>query len=103
MTVSKVFKSPEKREMVQCIWFDKKPREHRAAFVTDFVLVAIDEITQCVGAKVSNSESVHVEESQLEFDDAGNAYHFKAEAQKVSRASAGDCRLVCAKRSRSSS
>jgi uncharacterized protein YodC (DUF2158 family) len=35
MTVSKVFKSPEGREMVQCTWFDKKPREHRAVFVVD--------------------------------------------------------------------
>jgi uncharacterized protein YodC (DUF2158 family) len=35
MTVSKLFKSPEGREMVQCTWFDKKPREHRAAFVMD--------------------------------------------------------------------
>ena len=35
MTVSKLFKSPEGREMVQCTWFDKKPREHRAAFVRD--------------------------------------------------------------------
>jgi uncharacterized protein YodC (DUF2158 family) len=34
MTVSKFFKSPEGREMVQCTWFDK-PREHRAAFVID--------------------------------------------------------------------
>ena len=33
MTVSKLFKSPEGREMVQCTWFDNKPREHRAAFV----------------------------------------------------------------------
>jgi uncharacterized protein YodC (DUF2158 family) len=33
MTVSKLFKSPEGREMVQCTWFDKKPRQHRAAFV----------------------------------------------------------------------
>ncbi len=32
MTVSKLFKSPEGREMVQCTWFDKKPKEHRAAF-----------------------------------------------------------------------
>ncbi len=31
LTVSKVFKSPEGREMVQCTWFDKKPKEHRAA------------------------------------------------------------------------
>jgi uncharacterized protein YodC (DUF2158 family) len=35
MTVSKLFKSPEGREMVQCTWFDKKPSEHRAAFVID--------------------------------------------------------------------
>src|SRR6516162_11654533 len=35
MTVSKLFKSPEGREMVQCTWLDKKPREHRAAFVID--------------------------------------------------------------------
>jgi uncharacterized protein YodC (DUF2158 family) len=34
MTVSKLFKSPEGREMAQCTWFDK-PREHRAAFVVD--------------------------------------------------------------------
>jgi uncharacterized protein YodC (DUF2158 family) len=34
MTVSKLFKSPEGREMVQCTWFDK-PKEHRAAFVID--------------------------------------------------------------------
>ena len=26
--------------MVQCTWFDKKPREHRAAFVTDSLEVA---------------------------------------------------------------
>src|SRR6516165_10432739 len=32
MTVSKLFKSPEGRQMVQCTWFDKKPREHRAAY-----------------------------------------------------------------------
>jgi uncharacterized protein YodC (DUF2158 family) len=35
MTVSKLFKSSEGCEMVQCTWFDKKPREHRAAFVID--------------------------------------------------------------------
>ena len=35
MTVSKLFKSPEGREMVQCTWFDKKQREHRAAFAVD--------------------------------------------------------------------
>ena len=40
MIVSKLFKSPEGREMVQCTWFDKKPREHRAAFVMDFLEVA---------------------------------------------------------------
>lgn len=34
MTVSRVFKSPDGREMVQCTWFDK-PKEHRAAFVID--------------------------------------------------------------------
>ena len=32
MTVSKLFKSPEGREMVQCTWFENKPRKHRAAF-----------------------------------------------------------------------
>jgi len=41
MTVSKLFKSPEGREMAQCTWFDKKPREHRAAFVID----ALEEAT----------------------------------------------------------
>ncbi len=40
MTVSKLFKSPEGREMVQCTWFDKKPREHRAAFAMDSLEVA---------------------------------------------------------------
>ena len=35
MTVSKLFKSPEGREMVQCTWFDKKSRVHRAEFVMD--------------------------------------------------------------------
>ena len=40
MIVSKLFKSPEGREMVQCTWFDKKPREHRAAFVADSLEVA---------------------------------------------------------------
>jgi len=35
MTVSKLFKSPEGREMAQCTWFDKKPREHQAAFIID--------------------------------------------------------------------
>jgi uncharacterized protein YodC (DUF2158 family) len=44
MTVSKLFKSPEGREMVQCTWFDKKPREHRAAFVKDS-LEAAEEAT----------------------------------------------------------
>ena len=40
MTVSKLFKSPGGREMVQCTWFDRKPREHRAAFVMDSLEVA---------------------------------------------------------------
>jgi uncharacterized protein YodC (DUF2158 family) len=40
MTVSKLFKSPEGREMVQCTWFDKKPRQHRAAFVIDSLQAA---------------------------------------------------------------
>jgi uncharacterized protein YodC (DUF2158 family) len=35
MIVSKLFKSREGCEMVQCTWFDKRPREHRAAFVID--------------------------------------------------------------------
>jgi uncharacterized protein YodC (DUF2158 family) len=35
MTVSKLFKSREGREMVQCTWFDNKTREHRAAFEID--------------------------------------------------------------------
>ena len=35
MTVSKLFKSPEGHEMAQCTWFDKKPRQHRAAFVIE--------------------------------------------------------------------
>jgi uncharacterized protein YodC (DUF2158 family) len=39
MTVSKLFKSPEGREMVQCTWFDK-PKEHRAAFAIDSLEVA---------------------------------------------------------------
>jgi uncharacterized protein YodC (DUF2158 family) len=43
MTVSKLFKSPEGREMVQCTWFDK-PKEHRAAFVIDS-LEAAEEAT----------------------------------------------------------
>ena len=34
MTVSKLFKSSEGCEMVQCTWLDK-PKEHRAAFVID--------------------------------------------------------------------
>ena len=34
-TISKLFKSQEGHEMVQCIWFDKKPRQHRAAFVIE--------------------------------------------------------------------
>ena len=44
MTVSKLFKSPEGRQMVQCTWFDKKPRQHRAAFVIDS-LEAAEEAT----------------------------------------------------------
>jgi uncharacterized protein YodC (DUF2158 family) len=40
MIISKLFKSPEGRAMVQCTWFDKKPREHRAAFVMDSLEVA---------------------------------------------------------------
>ena len=40
MTVSKLFKSPEGREMVQCTWFDKKLRVHRAEFVMDSLEVA---------------------------------------------------------------
>ena len=40
MTVSKLFKSPEGREMVQCTWFDKKSRMHRAKFVMDSLEVA---------------------------------------------------------------
>jgi len=41
MTVSKLFSNLRKgREMVQCTWFDKKPREHRAAFVMDSLEVA---------------------------------------------------------------
>ena len=40
MTVSKFFKSPEGREMVQCTWFDKKSRVHRAEFVMDSLEVA---------------------------------------------------------------
>jgi uncharacterized protein YodC (DUF2158 family) len=40
MTVSKLFKSPEGREMVQCTWFDKKSRVHRAEFVMDSLEVA---------------------------------------------------------------
>ena len=46
MTVSKRFKSSEGCEMVQCTWFDKKPREHRAAFVIES-LKAVDEATLC--------------------------------------------------------
>jgi uncharacterized protein YodC (DUF2158 family) len=46
MTISKLFKSPEGHEMVQCTWFDKKPREHRAAFVIES-LEAVDEATPC--------------------------------------------------------
>jgi uncharacterized protein YodC (DUF2158 family) len=40
MTISKLFKSAEGREMAQCIWFDKKPREHRAAFLIDSLVEA---------------------------------------------------------------
>src|SRR5215831_11890893 len=40
MTVSKLFKSLEGREMVQCTWFDKKSRVHRAEFVMDSLEVA---------------------------------------------------------------
>ena len=40
MTVSKLFKSPEGREMVQCTWFDKKSKVHRAEFVMDSLEVA---------------------------------------------------------------
>ena len=40
MTVSKLFKSPEGREMVQCTWFDKKSRGHRAEFLMDSLEVA---------------------------------------------------------------
>ena len=40
MTVFKLFESPEGREMVQCTWFDRKPREHRAAFVIDSLQAA---------------------------------------------------------------
>jgi uncharacterized protein YodC (DUF2158 family) len=39
MTVSKLFKSPEGREMVQCTWFDKKSRM-QAEFVMDSLEVA---------------------------------------------------------------
>ena len=35
MSVSRLFKSPEGREIVQCTWFDKKSRVHRAEFVAD--------------------------------------------------------------------
>ena len=34
MTVSKIFKSAEGHDMVQCTWFDRR-RGHRAAFVID--------------------------------------------------------------------
>jgi len=43
MTVSRLFRSPEGREMVQCTWFDK-PKEHRAAFVIES-LEAAEEAT----------------------------------------------------------
>ena len=39
MTISKLFKSSEGREMVQCTWVDK-PKEHRAAFAIDSLEVA---------------------------------------------------------------
>jgi uncharacterized protein YodC (DUF2158 family) len=45
MTVSKLYKSPEGREMVQCTWFDK-PKEHRAAFVIDSVEPAEETTTK---------------------------------------------------------
>jgi uncharacterized protein YodC (DUF2158 family) len=45
MTVSRLFRSPEGREMVQCTWVDK-PKEHRAAFVIES-LKAVDEATLC--------------------------------------------------------
>ena len=41
MTISKLFKSAEGREMAQCTWFDKKPKEHRAAFVIDSLEEAV--------------------------------------------------------------
>src|SRR5215470_14631384 len=37
MTVSKLFKSPEGREMVQCTWFDKKSRVHRGRICNGFL------------------------------------------------------------------
>jgi uncharacterized protein YodC (DUF2158 family) len=46
MTVSKLFKSPEGHAMVQCTWFDKKPRQHQAVFVIES-LKAVDEATLC--------------------------------------------------------
>jgi uncharacterized protein YodC (DUF2158 family) len=42
MTISKLFKSPERHEMVQCTWFDKKLRGHRAAFVIESLEAAED-------------------------------------------------------------
>jgi len=47
MTVSKFFKSPEGREMVQCTWFDR-PKEHRAAFVIDSLEAAEEATTKRV-------------------------------------------------------
>jgi uncharacterized protein YodC (DUF2158 family) len=52
MTVSKLFKSSEGCEMVQCTWFDKKPREHRAAFLIDSLEVAEE-------ASLSTSQGEH--------------------------------------------
>jgi uncharacterized protein YodC (DUF2158 family) len=40
MTISKLFKSSEGREMVQCTWLDKKSRKHRAVFAVDSLEVA---------------------------------------------------------------
>ena len=58
MTVSKLFESPEGREMVQCTWFDKKPREHRAAFVADSLEVA--KAIRCALGEGSAPETLHV-------------------------------------------
>jgi uncharacterized protein YodC (DUF2158 family) len=54
MIVSKLFKSPEGREMVQCTWFDK-PKEHRAAFVIDSL-----EATEEATAKRASAPSRHL-------------------------------------------